>query len=125
MTALGRATTHLDKARQFLESAEITHEMELFDAATSAAVLSGINSKDAICLARNGVTAKTDNHARAITELKEAGRDAAALAPTFKRLLQVKVKAQYDGTHVTGAKAQEAVRRAQRMYDAAVRIVSQ
>jgi len=43
------ARAHLSKAREFLEAAEVNRDLELFNAATSAAVISGINSKDAIC----------------------------------------------------------------------------
>jgi hypothetical protein len=46
MTALSDAAAHLAKAREFLEAAELTHDLELHNAATSNAVTSGINSKD-------------------------------------------------------------------------------
>ena len=51
MSALDEARAHLAKAREFLEAAELTNDLQLFNAAASNAVTSGINSKDAICLA--------------------------------------------------------------------------
>lgn len=69
MTALDEARAHLAKAREFLEAAELTNDLQLFNAAASNAVTSGINSKDAICLALTGRTRKSDNHAEAVAEL--------------------------------------------------------
>ena len=50
MTALDNARAHLTKAQEFLEAAELTNDLLLFNAAASNAVTSGINSKDAICV---------------------------------------------------------------------------
>lgn len=124
MTQLQKAKLHLQKARQFLDAAELTRDMELYDAATSAAVSSSINSKDAICLSSTGASARSDNHVAAVAELKAASALAAELASTFKRLLEVKAKAQYHESGITATRAQEAVKRAHRMYEAAVRIVT-
>lgn len=66
MTALDEARAHLAKAREFLEAAELTNDLHLFNAAASNAVTSGINSKDAICFALSGRTRKSDNHAEAV-----------------------------------------------------------
>ena len=56
MSAMSGAHAHLAKAREFLEAAELEHSQDLYNAATSNAVLSGINSKDAICLKLAGKT---------------------------------------------------------------------
>ncbi len=53
MSALNDATAHLAKSREFLP-AESNKELNLYNAATSDAVISGINSKDAICLGLTG-----------------------------------------------------------------------
>jgi hypothetical protein len=45
---LDDARAHLAKAQEFLAAAEFTLDLDLFNAATSSAVSSGINSKDAI-----------------------------------------------------------------------------
>ena len=47
-TPLQDAKAHLIKAREFLDAAESEVSAERYNAATSNAVLSGINSKDAI-----------------------------------------------------------------------------
>jgi hypothetical protein len=73
MPALDDARAHLAKAREFLEAAELTNDLGLFNAAASSAVTSGINSKDAICLTLTGRTRKADNHLEAVAELKAAG----------------------------------------------------
>ncbi len=54
MSALNDATAHLAKLREFLRTAESNKELNLYNAATSDAVISGINSKDAICLGLTG-----------------------------------------------------------------------
>ncbi len=54
MSALNDATAHLAKSREFLRAAESNKELNLYNAATSDAVISGINSKDAICLGLTG-----------------------------------------------------------------------
>jgi uncharacterized protein (UPF0332 family) len=68
MTPVEEANLHLAKAKEFLEAAETTLEMELFSAATSSAVTSGINSKDAVCLRLTGHTEKSDNHVKAAVQ---------------------------------------------------------
>lgn len=57
-TALQDARAHLAKAREFLTAAESAASQDLHNAATSNAVVSGINSKDAICLQLTGTTTK-------------------------------------------------------------------
>lgn len=95
MSALTQARDHLNKAREFLEAAEIDLDLEFFSAATSHAVIAGINSKDAICLKLTGRTTKGDNHHEAVAELKPAGPEGADVAATMSRLLKLKTKAQY------------------------------
>lgn len=59
MTAVHEARLHVRKAEEFLEAAEISLDRGLFNAATSDAVVAGINSKDAICLKLTGRTKKS------------------------------------------------------------------
>ena len=73
MSALTDAKAHLAKAREFLEAAELNNDLALYNAATSNAVTSGVNSKDAICLKLSGWTGKSENHAEVIIELKSTG----------------------------------------------------
>lgn len=47
MNALATARAHLAKAREFLDAADVELSGELYNAATSNAVLAGINAKDA------------------------------------------------------------------------------
>ncbi|MEO6142946.1 MAG: hypothetical protein ABIP19_03125, partial [Dermatophilaceae bacterium] len=69
-SALTDAAAHLGKAREFLEAAELNNDRDRYNAATSNAVTSGINSKDAICLTLTGRTGKSENHAEALVELR-------------------------------------------------------
>ena len=123
MGALDDARAHLAKAQEFLAAAELTLDLDLFNAATSSAVSSGINSKDAICLRLTGVSRKTDNHAQAVAELAQAGGVGAALTQTFSRLLRMTPAAQYQASSVTPADAGKAVQWAMRMLQVATDVV--
>lgn len=129
MSPLDDARVHLAQAREFLESAEWSLDLELFNAATSNAVISGINSKDAACLTLTGFTNKSDSHSAAIAELRAAGGDkgphAAAtkqMATTLGRLLKVKNKSQYQTATVARSDAVRAVGWAQKMLNDATGI---
>ncbi|MEX1094344.1 MAG: HEPN domain-containing protein [Acidimicrobiia bacterium] len=124
MNSLATAHAHLAKAREFLDAAGVSLDLEQYNAATSNAVISAINSKDAICLKRLGATMKSDNHADAVKELSAAGKDAARLAPTFKRLLALKAKSQYQSATIAASTAKMAVTNAEKMYEAAREIAS-
>lgn len=124
MSALSEAKAHVGKAQEFFEIAQVSMDLNLSNAAASNAVLSGINSKDAICLKLTGRTAKTENHSDAVKELKQAGAAASGLASTLSRLLQLKSKAQYRSASVTSAEAQKAVEWAKRLSEGAQRIVT-
>ena len=124
MSAMTEARGHLTKAREFLEAARLSHEMGLFNAATSDAVVSGINSKDAICLRLTGVTRKGDSHADAVTELKAAGPVGAGLSPTLGRLLRLKTKSQHQSGSVAETDAAKMIHWADRMVAEAESAVS-
>jgi hypothetical protein len=128
VSPLDAARAHLDKAREFLQAAEVNHELELYNAASSNAIISGIisgiNSKDAICLRLTGRTNKQDNHHEARAELRAAGPAGLALESTFHRLLKLKPKSQYRQTSVSANDAAKAVEWATRMLDVAQELVS-
>lgn len=124
MAALEDAKAHLRKAREFLDSAQLNLDVDLYSAATSAAVTSGINSKDAICLKLAGRTNKAEDHKQAVAELRKAGAAAAKLAPALARLIAVKKKAQYQADGMIRTDAIKAVERATTLYEGAVEIVS-
>ncbi len=123
MSALRDARLHLDKAREFLEAAEANHDLDLYNAAASAAVTAGINSKDAVCLATKGATGRSDNHTDAVGELRRSGSIGTAIASIFNRLLGVKTRAQYQTRATTAKASQDALNWAARMYEAVQRAV--
>lgn len=84
MTARDDAAAHLAKAQEFLEAAKASLDLDLYNAAASNAVTAGINAKDAICLIITGVSKKSDDHPRAVEELRASGPHGADLAPTLK-----------------------------------------
>jgi uncharacterized protein (UPF0332 family) len=131
LTALSDAREHLRKAKEFLEAAELNLDLDLFNAATSNAVVSGINAKDAICLALVGKTSKSEAHDQAVPELEAAGagsqqhaKTTERLATTLGRLLRLKNKSQYQELSVARTDAVSAVKWAQILVDAASDIVT-
>lgn len=126
MSALSDAQAHLRKAREFLEAAEANLELGLLNAATSNAVTSGINSKDAICLKVTGTTGRTENHAEAIAELRRAGPldSAKTLSVKLGRLLKFKNRSQYQALDVAQSGARDAVDLATALLDGATTIVN-
>lgn len=119
MTARDDARAHLAKAREFLEAADLTSDLQLHNAAASSAITSAINSKDAICLTLTGRTNKADNHNEAVAELKAAGPAGRGLASTFGRLLRLKPRSQYQAGSVSASDAAKAIEWATRMLDVA------
>jgi uncharacterized protein (UPF0332 family) len=124
VTALDEARAHLAKAREFLEAADLTNELQLYNAAASNAVTSGINSKDAICLTLTGRTKKSDNHAEAIAELKGAGPVGRDSSTTLSRLLRLKSKSQYQAASVSAADAAKSIDWATRLFETAQGVAS-
>lgn len=109
MSALAKARLHRDKARHFLEAAELEMVAELLDPAVSNAVTAGINAKDAIGLASVGVTSKSDDHRAAVKELEASGLVGKRVAPTLRRLIGLKSKSQYGADGMTVNQARSAV----------------
>ncbi|TCC36817.1 HEPN domain-containing protein [Kribbella sindirgiensis] len=119
MPAIDDARAHLTKAREFLEAAQLTNDLQLYNAAASNAVTSGINSKDAICLALTGHTRKSDNHTEAVVELKRAGAAGRDSSATLSRLLKLKSRSQYQASSVSAADATKSIDWAARLLDTA------
>ena len=119
MSALTTAKAHLAKAKEFLTAADVELSCELYTAATSSAVLAGINAKDAICLATVGATRKTDNHTSAVSELASSGPVGKSLEPKFRRLIAMKTRSQYTAGPVSASDARRAVEWATAMVGAA------
>ena len=118
VTASSDARAHLRKAQEFLLAAQVGLNGGLYDAATSAAVIAGINAKDALCLALTGRTGKSENHQQALAELGAAGAAARPLVSPLSRLLALKSRAQYQSAPITPESAAKAVDWAEKIVTA-------
>lgn len=118
------AKAHLGKAREFLEAADLSIEVGLFNAAAASAVVSGINSKDAICLKLTGRSDKTKDHGQAVTELRGAGTGTADVSTALGRLLRLKNKSQYQTGPTTRSEAMKSITWARKLHDRARIVVS-
>jgi hypothetical protein len=119
MTARLEAELHLAKSREFLEAARIVLEHGLVNAACSLAIISGINSKDVVCVISTGASLKSDDHRRAVEELRRSGRVGGSMAPTLSRLLAQKSRSQYASRAINHTDAEDALRRAARLHASA------
>jgi HEPN domain-containing protein len=123
LTPLQAARGHLAKAQEFLSEAKSALANGHVNAATSNAIIAGINAKDAICLVLVGKTSKADDHRQAVAELKKAGKIGADLAATLDRLLKPKTKSQYQSLSMVIKDAEAAVNQAVRLVEEAERVV--
>lgn len=123
MTPLQAARGHLSKAQEFLAEAKSALANGHLNAATSNAIIAGINAKDAICLVLVGKTSKADDHRQAVAELRKAGKIGADLAVTLDRLLKPKAKSQYQSLSMVIKDAEAAVNQAVRLVVEAERVV--
>lgn len=124
MTPLQAARGHLAKALEFQTEARSALANGHLNAATSNAVIAGINAKDAICLILVGTTNKADDHRQAVAELRKAGKVGADLAVTLDRLLKSKTKSQYQTSRMVLRDAQAAVKQANRLLEEAERVIA-
>lgn len=119
MSSYQHVLQHLAKAEEFLDAARANLVAGHLNAATSNAVLAGINAKDAICLVLVGVSVKSRNHNDAVEELRRVGRQGRELAPTLQRLLQLKNTSQYTNVSVSARDGHDSVRWATRLVEGA------
>jgi hypothetical protein len=109
--------TKIEKARQFLDMAELAGDA-YFDAAASLAVSAAINASDALSVLAKGSYLTGDNHDEAAVWLRKAGFQTAS--KHLARALAYKSKAQYSAARCTEKDAADAIKHARRLLDEAV-----
>lgn len=120
------AKAFLQKAEEYVASAEDNLDLERYTPASGDAIHAGISAKDAILTALTGATNKGQSHAAATRELRQAlaSRSEASTADrALRELLGAKADVEYRTTPVTRAKAEPLVRRARTLVDLATGIV--
>ena len=111
----------LAKAEEFLLIAEFASD-DYFDVAISNAAIAGIHAADVLLAVRFGITAFTrSEHEQAARDLERAGQSTSARH--LRRLLSVKNTAQYSAKRLRSTDADEAVKNAGRLVDAAKKSV--
>lgn len=111
------ARARLGKAENFLQVAQAALGSNN-DPAASDAVLAGIAAADAVCCHRLGRRSAGDDHGEALSLLRQADH---TLESSLRRLLGSKHRAQYDARPISEGEAEQAVKRAGRLVDAARR----
>lgn len=117
------ARAKIEKARRFLEAAELMTGLPLNDVVVSLAVTSAINAADTIQLLANGEISKGDNHRQAIAVLRKSGHSQAA--KHLGRCLEAKSAAQYGAADCTDAVADGIQKQARRILSEAERLALQ
>lgn len=120
------AKRYLQKAVEYLASAQDNLDLERATPAAGDAIHAGISAKDAIVTMLTGATSKAKDHARSAGELRTAlgsRPEAASAEKALRELITVKGDVEYGTTLITLAQADPLVRRAQTLVDLAKQIV--
>lgn len=120
------ARRYLQKAEEYLASAEDNLEVDRATPAAGDAIHAGISAKDAIVTMLTGATNKARDHARSARELRTAlgsHAEAASAEKALRELITAKSDVEYGTTLITLARAEPLVRRAQTLVGLAKRIV--
>lgn len=126
MERRNHARRFLQKAQEYLDSAQDNLDLERATPAAGDAIHAGISAKDAIVAALTGETMKPKDHAKAAKELRRAlgaHRDAAAAEKALRELIAMKGDVEYGATLITLAKAKPLVRRATALVEIADQLV--
>ena len=124
--SLNYAKRYLQKAEEYLASAQDNVELERATPAAGDAIHAGISAKDAVVITLTGSLGKAKDHATAAKELKQAlGKrpEAAASEKALRELLSAKGDVEYGVALVTAAKAESLVRRGRTLVELAVHVV--
>lgn len=120
------AKRYLQKAEEYLASAEDNLDLERATPAAGDAIHAGISAKDAMVTMLTGRTTKVRDHARSTGELRIAlgsRPEAAAAEKALRELITIKGDVEYGTTLITLAKAGPLVRRAGTLVDLAKQVV--
>jgi uncharacterized protein (UPF0332 family) len=129
MTAAERlnyAKRHLQKAEEYLASAQDNFDLERATPAAGDAIHAGMSAKDAIVTLLTGATSRAKDHAKSAGELRAAlgtRREAASAEKALRELIAIKGDVEYGTTLITLAKAEPLVRRAQTLVELAKQTV--
>jgi uncharacterized protein (UPF0332 family) len=120
------ARSYLQKAQEYLDSAQDNLDLERATPAAGDGIHAGISAKDAIVTALTGETSKAKDHAKAAKELRQAlgaHSDATTAEKSFRELISMKGDVEYGTTLISLAKAKPLVRRAEFLVDLARELV--
>ncbi len=121
---IAQAKQYLDKAEEFLASANDDLGQSRMIAATSSAVHAAINASDVVSGIRSGQRSAGESHGQALELLKKSGADGVALAKDLARLVALKPKAEYDPSDIAPGTARQAVEQAGRCVEIARRVLA-
>jgi hypothetical protein len=124
--SLNYAKRYLQKAEEYLASAQDNVDLERATPAAGDAIHAGISAKDAMVTMLTGAHSKAKDHARSAGDLRAAlgvRAGAASAEKALRELISVKGDVEYGTTLITLAKAKPLVRRAQTLVDLAKEIV--
>ena len=124
--SMNYAKRHLQKAEEYLASAQDNFDLDRATPAAGDAIHAGISAKDAIVTMLTGATGKAKDHAKSAGELRAAlgvRPEATSAEKALRELISVKGDVEYGTTLITLAKTEPLVLRAQTLVDLARQIV--
>jgi hypothetical protein len=124
--SLNYARRYLQKAEEYLASAQDNLDLERATPAAGDAIHAGISAKDAIVTMLTGATSKAKDHAKSAGDLRAAlgtRSEAASAEKALRELIAIKGDVEYGTTLITLAKAEPLVRRAETLVGLARQIV--
>lgn len=113
----------LQKAREFLDMADVSLAGPYYNAAVSLAVSAAVNAADVILFIATGDGSHEDDHGAAARALRAAGYDRAS--SHLSRALSAKSKAQYSARLCGDLEATSAFKHADRLLDQARRMAAE
>ena len=123
---LNYAKRYLQKAEEYLASAQDNLDLERATPAAGDAIHAGISAKDAIVTALTGTTSKGKDHATAARELRTAlgqRENAVTAEKALRELVSAKSAVEYGTALITAAKTEPLIRHARTLVELAVQIV--
>ena len=124
--SLNYAKRYLQKAEEYLASAQDNLDLERATPAAGDAIHAGISAKDAIVTLLTGATSMAKDHAKSAREWRAAlgtRQEAASAEKALRELITIKGDVEYGTTLITLSKAEPLVGRAQTLVDLAKQIV--
>jgi HEPN domain len=109
------ARQFMGQAEEYLETATMALDLELYNAAAGNAIHAGINAADVVLASRLGLRAAGQDHKQTLALLETVQPNGKEAERRLRRLLDNKTRIEYDPLPTSASDARQAVERAQQL----------